>query len=120
MGDLHLATIVVNALDMDRAATFWSAALGYRATDDTDGDDQFTKLEDPQGTGPAVLIQHAEEIPSEAAPVHIDLYTSKRDEHVDRLVKLGATRVEDWDYPPEHDFIVLHDTEGNEFCVIAV
>ncbi|TDD20158.1 VOC family protein [Kribbella turkmenica] len=120
IGDLRLATIVVNALDMDRAADFWSATLGYRRPDRIGPTDQFAKLTDPAGSGPAVLIQRAEEIPAVPAPVHIDLYTSKRDEHVDRVVALGATRADDWQYPDEHEFVVLRDTEGNEFCVIQV
>ena len=37
---------------------------------------------------------------------------------VERLISLGATRV-DWDYPEGADFVVLADTEGNLFCVIA-
>jgi hypothetical protein len=31
---------------------------------------------------------------------------------------LGAQRVE-WTYPEDADFVVLADTEGNLFCVIA-
>jgi hypothetical protein len=30
VGDLHLATVVVNVQDMRRAVEFWSAALAYR------------------------------------------------------------------------------------------
>ena len=116
VGDLRLATIVVNAVDMERAAAFWSATLGYEL--DGEVGEQFGMLKDPAGRGPAVLIQQAEEIPREAAPVHIDLYTSERDQHVERLLKLGATRADDWDYPEHHDFIVLRDPDGNEFCVI--
>jgi hypothetical protein len=38
---------------------------------------------------------------------------------VERLVSLGAERV-DWDlYPEDPDFVVLADTEGNRFCVIS-
>lgn len=120
VGDLRLATIVVNALDMDRAATFWSDALGYHRPETIGAHEQFAKLADPAGTAPTVLIQRTEQIPAEAAPVHIDLYTAHRDDHVERLLELGATRADDWDYPPDHDFIVLRDTEGNEFCVISV
>ena len=120
IGDLRLATIVVNALDMDRAADFWSSTLGYERPDSIGPRDQFAKLTDPEKNGPSVLIQRAEKIPSEPAPVHIDLYTSERDRHIDRILALGATRVEDWPYPDEHGFIVLRDTEGNEFCVIQV
>ncbi|MGE7317768.1 VOC family protein [Staphylococcus capitis] len=37
---------------------------------------------------------------------------------MERLVALGAERVA-WElYPPDADFVVLADTEGNRFCVI--
>jgi hypothetical protein len=29
VGDLHLAAVVVNVQDMNRAVRFWTAALGY-------------------------------------------------------------------------------------------
>ena len=120
VGDLRLATVCLNATDMDRAADFWSVALGYRRPERIGDDDQFAKLEDPAGIGPAVLLQRASDIPATPTPVHLDLYTSDRDGHIERLLKHGATRVEDWPYPERHDFVVLRDTEGNEFCVIAV
>jgi hypothetical protein len=94
VGDLRFATIVVNALDMDRATAFWAETLGYRAPGKIDPDDRFAKVVDPSGTGPSVLIQCAEEIPSGPTPVHIDLYSRERDRHVD-LLKLGATRVDE-------------------------
>lgn len=37
---------------------------------------------------------------------------------MERLVGLGAERIS-WElYPPEPDFVVLADPEGNRFCVI--
>jgi hypothetical protein len=37
---------------------------------------------------------------------------------VERLVSLGAGRV-DWDlYPADPDFVVLADPDGNRFCVV--
>jgi Glyoxalase-like domain len=56
--------------------------------------------------------------PKEPVRVHVDLYTREQSRQVDRLVVLGATRVEDWPYPQDADFIVLRDPDGNEFCVI--
>jgi hypothetical protein len=37
---------------------------------------------------------------------------------VERLVSLGARRVEDWEYPEDADFVVLADPDGNLFCVV--
>ncbi len=53
--------------------------------------------------------------------MHLDLHAADADEQtaqVDRLVSLGASRV-DWDsYPEDPDFVVLADPEGNLFCVV--
>jgi len=43
---------------------------------------------------------------------------AEQEAEADRLVSLGARRV-DWDsYPDDPDFIVLADTEGNRFCIV--
>lgn len=60
----------------------------------------------------------ASERPVAAVRVHLDLYTSELARHVERLARLGATRVDEWPYPDGADFIVMRDPDGNEFCVI--
>lgn len=35
VGDLYLATVVINVQDMPRAVQFWSAALGYERRETT-------------------------------------------------------------------------------------
>lgn len=96
--------------DVDRAAAFWSAALGY----------------EKQPSNPAFLV------PDDAAPgtrlhlddqdrTHLDLWAENaadQQAQVERLISLGARRV-DWEYPDNADFIVLADPDGNVFCVIA-
>ena len=53
--------------------------------------------------------------------MHLDLHVADAAEQaaeVDRLIALGARRV-DWDsYPGDPDFVVLADPEGNRFCVV--
>jgi catechol 2,3-dioxygenase-like lactoylglutathione lyase family enzyme len=117
IGDLRLGAVVINVLDMDRAARFWTAALGYRPRDQ-DWDPAFMVLAHPDGSGPSVSLQLTHEPKHEPGRIHLDLYTAEQDRHVARLVALGATRAEDWTYPPDPDFIVLRDPDGNEFCVI--
>jgi hypothetical protein len=75
-------------------------------------------LVDPAGRGATLSLHLAQEAPKEPVRVHVDLYTSEQGRHVERLVRLGATRVTDWPYPEDADFVVLHDPDGNEFCVI--
>lgn len=117
VGDLHLATVVVNVQDMQRAVQFWSAALGYRAREQQ-WDPEFMMLVHPEGTRLPVSLQLADSPPREPVRVHLDLYTGEQARHVERLVALGATRVTDWPYPDDADFVVLRDPDGNEFCVI--
>lgn len=47
----------------------------------------------------------------------MDLFTQDPTGEVEPLVKLGATRV-DWQYPPDADYVVLADSDGNTFCVV--
>src|ERR1700712_2909628 len=100
VGDLHLATVVINTLDMDRAVAFWTAALGYRVRE-KEVDPDFTMLVDPDGRRPSLSLQITDETSLQPVRLHLDLYTSEQARHVARLVALGATPVEDWPYPED-------------------
>ena len=117
VGDLHVGSVVVNVQDMRRGVDFWTAALGYRQRD-AEWDPQFMMLEDPQGRSAPLGLQLSQTLSAAPVRVHLDLYTSEQDRHVERLVGLGATRVTGWPYPDDPDFVVLRDPDGNEFCVI--
>ena len=117
VGDLHVATVVVNVSDMERAVAFWSAVLGYRPRE-AEWDPAFMMLEDPDRRRLPVSLQLTDAGPAQPVRVHLDLYTDEQARHVRRLVELGAERVEDWPYPEDADFVVLRDPDGNEFCVI--
>ena len=116
-GDLHLATVVINVQDMRRAVDFWTAALGY-VRREQDWDPEFIMLVDPVRQRLPVSLQLTNSPPKEPVRVHLDLYTREQARHIERLTKLGATRVDDWRYPADADFVVLRDPDGNEFCVI--
>jgi catechol 2,3-dioxygenase-like lactoylglutathione lyase family enzyme len=117
VGDLHLATVVINTSDMHRGVDFWCAALGYAPREST-WNPEFMMLQHPDGRGLPVSLQLTEPDHLQPVRVHLDLYTSEQARHVERLVALGATEVPDWEYPGEVDFVVLRDPDGNEFCVI--
>jgi catechol 2,3-dioxygenase-like lactoylglutathione lyase family enzyme len=118
---LRLGTIVLGAEDVNRAVAFWSAVFGYHPVALTDEPLGFTILVPPSGEGTRVAVQPADAPADEHPRVHLDLVVDDAAEQareIDRLVELGAIRV-DWDlYPPDPDFIVLADTEGNRFCVV--
>jgi hypothetical protein len=103
------AALVLNVSDTGRAAEFWSRALGYVRQQDAP---DF--LVPPNGEG---LRLHLDEEDRTHLDLWVDRELSDLATEVERLVRLGATRV-DWVYPEDADFVVLADTEGGLFCVI--
>ena len=112
--------VVLGVIDRQRAQEFWRAALGYQVREDGFGG--WAKvLVPPGGTGTMIALQISETPPGDYPRLHFDLHVAsvaEQQAEADRLVSLGARRV-DWDsYPDDPDFIVLADTEGNRFCIV--
>lgn len=117
---LTLGCPVIGVVDMSRAVAFWTAALDLVDSEEWRSDDWRT-LVHADGSGRALGLQRSES-PVEPHPrVHLDLFvdtSAEQQAEVERLIGLGASRV-DWDmYPPEPDFVVLADPDGNVFCVV--
>jgi catechol 2,3-dioxygenase-like lactoylglutathione lyase family enzyme len=113
---VRVGSIVLGASDVPRAVRFWCRALGYRPREEPD--DTWAVLTPVSGGGPNVSIALSDTPAQDRPRVHVDLYADDQPTTVERLVGLGASRV-DWpDYPEGADFVVLADPEGNRFCVI--
>lgn len=110
--------------------TTWSAHYRARLGDEPAFDD---RLFDSTGVGPAIWFQEVPETKAGKNRLHLDLYPTGRDNAVPmerraeiieakvvELVGLGAsvmrrTREDDPDDPVY--YVVMHDPEGNEFCI---
>lgn len=117
---LKLGFPVIGVVDLDRAVDFWTTALDLVDAVESRSY-QWRTLCHTDGSGRALGLQRSDS-PVEARPrLHLDLFTDTADEQraeVERLVALGAQRVE-WDlYPPNPDFVVLADPDGNLFCIV--
>ncbi|MER7553147.1 MULTISPECIES: VOC family protein [Streptomyces] len=113
---VHIGTVVMGASDVRRAATFWKAALHY--TEREAGTDDWVVLVPVDGPGVGLSLGRSTAPVQEVPRVHLDLYSAVQEAEVERLIGLGAQRVA-WElYPPDPDFVVLADPEGNRFCVI--
>ncbi|NYI03294.1 VOC family protein [Allostreptomyces psammosilenae] len=117
---LRIGTVVMGVGDVRRAVDFWTRALGYVPREAVE--DDWAVLVPAGGAPGTHLALGLSETPVQRHPrIHLDLYARDAAEQaaeVERLVALGAERV-DWDlYPADADFVVLADTEGNRFCVI--
>lgn len=110
---LEIGAIVWGVTDIARAVEFWSQALHYRLKYPASED--WAVLIPEEGLG----VQLSLSLVSSPKPRrhHLDLFTHDQAAEVKRLLSLGATR-KDWRYPPDVDYAVLQDPDGNPFCVV--
>jgi predicted enzyme related to lactoylglutathione lyase len=103
----------LDCTDLDRAAAFWRAALGYVVDGVIEG--KYVAL---SGDGPALTLQRVDEGKTVKNRMHLDLLVDDVEREVRRLELLGASRLT---RTARHEFgqtwFVLVDPEGNEFCV---
>ena len=118
---LTFGVVVLGVADRQRAEDFWCAALGYQVHEGPFGGWGRVLTPPPGGTGAVIALQASTTPPETHPRLHFDLHVTGVDEQeaeADRLVSLGARRV-DWDsYPDDPDFVVLADPEGNRFCIV--
>lgn len=107
--------LVLDCSDPVALAQFWAPALGYVYLGAVDN---YALLASEGGTGPKLLLQKVAEPKSGKNRMHLDIETPYVEAEVDRLVALGASRLEDGPRA-EHGstWVVMADPEGNEFCV---
>ena len=113
---LTIGTIVLGVNDVAAATKFWNDAIGYVPREA--GDETWVTLVPSSGPGAELSLMLSETPVQDHPRIHLDLYADDQSAEVERLVSLGAQRV-DWDsYPDDPDFVVLEDPDGNRFCVI--
>jgi hypothetical protein len=122
----RFSEIIIDCHNPRTLAEFWCGVLGYRVIDQDEGDGA---VEIASWAPEAEAIRRAPVPPTlvfilvpESKAVknrlHIDVspIDCSRDEEVERLIALGAQRVDIGQ--GERSWVVLADPEGNEFCVL--
>src|SRR5215831_9991346 len=113
---MKIGSIVIRCYEFDKMSEFWQLALHYVPRAPAKGG--WVVLRDPGGRGPNLsLDQVPEKRQGKRSRLHLDLYTDNQAGEVERLIKIGATRYP-WRYPPDADYTVLEDPDGNLFCVV--
>jgi Glyoxalase-like domain len=121
-------TLGCDAADPHRLAAFWRLALGY--VDEPGYEfEGGASLVDPDDVLPAIGFLEVPEGKTAKNRMHVDIRVTKGHpfdtalrERLIRakaaeLVAAGATVVREDTYDGQLDHIVMHDPEGNEFCV---
>jgi predicted enzyme related to lactoylglutathione lyase len=115
---LRIGSIVLRVDDLQRQTEFWEAALDYVRRDLAS--DDFILLRPRDGVGPNLSLDNVPSTVQVPPRLHLDLYTEDQAGEVERLKALGATEVH-WDKrPPDADYVILVDPEGNRFCVVDI
>jgi catechol-2,3-dioxygenase len=106
-------SVVVDCRDPRAQAQFWSAVLDLPIFHEAD-DELCVGAE---GREPELTFVPVPESKTGKNRLHIDLAPDDQEEEVERLLGLGASRVDvgQGDQP----WVVLADPEGNEFCVLT-
>ena len=113
---VQLHHIVVDAHDLPGLARFWTQALGWKVLSERENEIVIgTDVNAPVG----MCFMPVFDPKTVKNRVHLDLTSSAadRDQEIDRLLALGARRV-DIGQTGAESWTVLADPEGNEFCVV--
>jgi catechol 2,3-dioxygenase-like lactoylglutathione lyase family enzyme len=113
---LSIGSIVIRVDDLQRQMAFWQAALGFVPRHAPE--DDFVILQSPDGKGTCISLDRVPSTVHIPPRLHLDLYTGDQSGEVQRLLDLGATRVEWSKRPADADYVIMADPEGNRFCVI--
>ena len=116
---IRVGSIVLRVADLKRQKDFWAAALDYVPREEASETD-FILLRPKSGVGPNLSLDQHHSSLNIPPRIHLDLYAADQAAEVKRLLALGATEVH-WDKrPPDADYVILADPEGNRFCVVDV
>jgi predicted enzyme related to lactoylglutathione lyase len=118
--DIRIQCLVIDSDDCELLARFWSEAIGWRIT--YESPDEWC-IEPPEGSpavdvAPDLLFVKVPDRKMVKNRLHLDLRPKDQGAEVERILALGATRV-DIGQSDEVSWVVLADPEGNEFCVLA-
>jgi predicted enzyme related to lactoylglutathione lyase len=110
--DVVLAIVVIDCLDPERLAPFWSELLGRRIVRSTEA---WVDIEWSPRFGAGLCFQRVSQAKTRKNRVHVDILCADVQATAARVEELGGKRAEGYDNPP---VIVMLDPEQNEFCLV--
>jgi len=112
---LRWEQVVVDAVDPVALGQWWATALQWTVVND---DPNEFEIQREPGHLPGILFEPVGTTkPAPKNRLHLDFRPDDQKSEVERLVDLGAGRVEVGQGAVS--WVVLADPEGNEFCVLS-
>lgn len=116
----RITELVLECVDVEKQAAFWSAVLGYvELGREDDGSIEIGPEAGFGGPQPTIVLSPNPEPKQGQLRLHFDVNATDRDQDAElaRLLELGA-RPADVGQTGEEEWHVLADPEGNEFCLL--
>lgn len=110
---LQWEQVVVAADDPAVLGRWWCEALGWVVVDDSP---PVFEIQSSPGQLPGMLFLGVDDAKATKSRLHIDLRPDDQAAEVERLIALGASRIDIGQ--GDVSWVVLADPEGNEFCVL--
>ncbi|MFN8022771.1 MAG: VOC family protein [Acidimicrobiales bacterium] len=106
--------VVVDARDPVRLGHWWREALGWVVVND---DPREFEIRPTADRLPGILFESVDDAKQGKNRLHLDLRPDDQEAEVERLLALGAQRVDIGQ--GDVTWAVMADPEGNEFCVLG-
>jgi predicted enzyme related to lactoylglutathione lyase len=110
---LKIASVVINARDVERVVGFWKSLLEVGERQRVPG---FVWLERQQGASFSLAVQQVDDPTEGRNRLHLDFGSSDAAATAGRITELGGEELEQHEIQ-SFRWTVFADPEGNEFCV---
>lgn len=110
---LEWEQVAIAARDPAALGRWWCEALGWVVVDETE---PVFEIQPQAGQLPGIMFLPSGDAKHKKNRLHIDLRPDDQAVEVERLIALGASRVDVGQ--GDVSWVVLADPEGNEFCVL--
>jgi hypothetical protein len=115
MTDLIWEQVIIDCHDSVALGRWWAEALDWVVVEDAKGEFEIRPAPDRL---PGLLFGETDEPKTTKNRLHLDFRPVDQDAEVERMLALGATRV-DVGQTGDEPWVVLADPEGNEFCILG-
>ena len=119
---LTIQCITIDCQDPIALATIWAQVLDWKIGEGATHDEAYIEKSPDSSRGenyPDLLFIRTPDTKKSKNRIHLDLRPKNQLTEVERLVKIGAKRIEiGQSVDPDTTWIVMADPEGNEFCVL--
>jgi predicted enzyme related to lactoylglutathione lyase len=107
-----ITRVVLDVSNLTVGGAFWGNLLGAQVIE---RNDQYLNFGSVAGV-PGLSLQRVPEMKEGKNRVHVDLAVADPDQAARLVVELGGSVIREVD-DPEERFIVVADSDGNEFCL---